>query len=204
MTIHFTSDTHFNHRRVIGYSSRPFHDVHEMNEHLIQNWNRCVQPGDDIYHLGDFAFGSIGNFDALLSRLNGNIHVILGNHDKVIEKNRAHLLEKGKIKSIQHHYELKHDGQVFVLYHYGCRVWHWSYRGTIHLYGHSHGRLPPFGRSMDVGVDSTVITSEYRPISIKEVIKFMENRPFGFESDDQARKALHSSIPGKTNVPDAQ
>lgn len=30
-------------------------DVEEMNEKLIENWNRVVSEGDTVFHLGDFA-----------------------------------------------------------------------------------------------------------------------------------------------------
>lgn len=174
--IWLSSDTHFSHARIIEYSGRPYKDVHEMNKALIDNWNRCVQPNDTIYHLGDFAFCQYTQFIKILDRLNGEIHVILGNHDKVIEKNRDALLKHGKIKSIQHYAEIKYDNHVICMFHYGMRTWHWNYRGSILCFGHSHNKLPPYGRSLDVGVDSTVITTEYRPVSVKEVVRWAEQQ----------------------------
>jgi hypothetical protein len=44
------------------------------------------------------------------------------------------------------------------------------------LYGHSHGTLPPYGKSADMGVYSKVITDEYRPYSFEEVKAFMDAR----------------------------
>jgi len=55
--IWFTSDTHFNHRNIIGYAQRPFESVEEMNEVMIERWNASVRGEDTIYHLGDFSFG---------------------------------------------------------------------------------------------------------------------------------------------------
>lgn len=175
MSIWFTSDTHFGHANIIKYSNRPFTDVNEMNEALIRNWNDCVKDGDDIYHLGDFAFMTFDKFRQLIYRLNGNIHFIRGNHDKMIDQNKNSLL-KGRFSSIQDYKELKVDGKMIVLFHYGQRVWNKSHHGSIHLYGHSHGSLPPHGKSVDVGVDCKEITHEYRPVSVEEVFKYMETR----------------------------
>ena len=56
MDIWFTSDSHFGHRNIITYSSRPFSSVEEMDETLIQNWNSVVKPNDLIFNLGDVFF----------------------------------------------------------------------------------------------------------------------------------------------------
>lgn len=173
----FTSDTHFGHANIIKYSKRPYKDVDEMNEKMIQEWNHLVKPGDNVHHNGDFAFMPVDKLERLLWRLNGNIHLVLGNHDKEIVKNRNRLLKHGKLVTIQHYNELKLDGKpMIVLFHYGCRVWNKSHHGSILLYGHSHGSLPPFGKSVDVGVDCKEITSEYRPIHVDEVLKYMDKR----------------------------
>jgi calcineurin-like phosphoesterase family protein len=170
------SDTHFGHANIIKYSNRPFSDVEEMNEMMIQEWNKLVKPSDQVYHNGDFAFLQLDKLKRLLWRLNGNIHLMLGNHDKEITKHRADLLKHGKFVTIQHYHELKVAGKMIVLFHYGQRVWNKSHHGSIMLYGHSHGSLPPHGLSVDVGVDCKEITHEYRPIHLDEVLKYMSKR----------------------------
>lgn len=77
----FTSDTHFNHANIIRFCNRPFNDVEQMNETLIANWNRVVQPEDTVFHLGDFCLGGSVEWTKILNRLNGKIYLILGNHD---------------------------------------------------------------------------------------------------------------------------
>lgn len=174
--IFFVSDTHWGHSRIIQYSSRPFSSVDEMNETLIKNWNDRVKPGDLVYHNGDFAFMPYDKFKSLLNRLNGKIYVQLGNHDKMLVEHKADLLRAGKIVSIENYRELKIAGKTIILFHYGCRVWNKSHAGSILLYGHSHGSLPPYGKSVDIGVDCKEITHEYRPIHLDEIMKYMSKR----------------------------
>lgn len=176
--IFFCSDTHFGHANIINYSNRPYSDVEEMNEALIKNWNQVVGKNDTVYHLGDFAFMPYDKFKNLLWRLNGYIHFMRGNHDKMIDQHKQDILRVGKIVSIQDYKEIKVAGKMIVLFHYGQRVWNKSHHGSIHLYGHSHGSLPPFGRSVDVGVDCKEITHEYRPVSLDEVLDYMSKREF--------------------------
>jgi calcineurin-like phosphoesterase family protein len=174
----FISDTHFGHTNIIRYSNRPYSDVEEMNQKMIAEWNCRVKPNDDVYHLGDFAFLPLPKLKSLLWSLNGRINLMLGNHDKEIIKNRKELLEQGKFATIQHYRELKIAGKMLVLFHYGQRTWNKAHHGSIHLYGHSHGSLPPHGLSVDVGVDCKEITPEYRPIHLDEVLDYMSKRTF--------------------------
>lgn len=179
MSTLFTSDTHFFHSKVIQYSSRPFSSAEEMNESLIKNWNQVVKPKDTVYHLGDVSFGSYQKTKTLLRRLNGNIHIIWGNHDKTLQTNKDDLIKSQIIRSTQHYLEINVNRQMIVLFHFGQRVWNKSHHGTIHCYGHSHNSLPPYGKSVDVGVDSTQITTEYRPIFEQELFDFMSKREIG-------------------------
>jgi len=81
MAIFVTSDTHFNHEKIIGYCNRPFSDAKEMNEVLINNWNETVGPEDTVYHLGDFAMGGPARICPIFDQLNGYKILIRGNHD---------------------------------------------------------------------------------------------------------------------------
>ena len=74
------SDTHFGHANIIKYCNRPFADPMEMDEKIIENWNKTVRPEDIIYHLGDVYFGK-KNPSNWNKRLNGRKRLILGNHD---------------------------------------------------------------------------------------------------------------------------
>lgn len=178
MTIYFISDTHWGHKNIIQYSNRPFSSVEEMDEMLIKNWNERVGQNDTVYHLGDFAFSPYDVLKRTAKRLLGTKHLILGNHDKAIIQHRAELVNSGTFASIQNYHELKVGSEFIVLFHYGCRVWNRSHRGSWLLYGHSHGSLPAFGKSVDVGVDNKEIHSEYRPTSFEEIKKFMAEREF--------------------------
>ena len=108
MSIFFTSDTHFGHKNIIKFCpwSRGFlSSVDEMNERLIKDWNDAVSPNDDVYHLGDFAFMGRSATKEMASALNGNIHFIIGNHDKQILENADEFM--GLFASMQHYKEIQ-------------------------------------------------------------------------------------------------
>ena len=159
----FTSDTHFYHDNIIKYSNRPFKNSLEMNEIIINNWNKVVTASDTIYHLGDVGFACVEVLNETLKRLNGNIIFLTGNHDRSM---------KG-LAPIKHLLEINIEGQPIVLMHYAMYVWPKSHYGSWHLFGHSHGTLKGVGKSFDVGVDA----NNFTPISFDQVKNIMVSLP---------------------------
>ncbi|MFW6046363.1 MAG: metallophosphoesterase [Candidatus Woesearchaeota archaeon] len=83
--IYFTSDQHFYHKNVIRYCQRPYSDITQMQNDIIKKHNEVVSKKDTVYHLGDFAFlrkDQITKISGLLEKMNGEHHLILGNHDE--------------------------------------------------------------------------------------------------------------------------
>lgn len=175
--LYFTSDTHFSHKNVIQYSNRPFNSVEEMDETLIQNWNAVVKPSSTIWHLGDFCLGQQSKILEILQRLNGHKHLILGNHDKRIVSNPQEFMGVGLFESVQYYKELDLK-PLTILFHYSARTWNKAHYGTHYLYGHSHGSSRPWGKSVDVGVDATAISPEYRPYHLCEIRNYLKNKGF--------------------------
>ncbi len=75
------SDTHFGHFNILKFENahRPFSNIDEHDECLIDKWNAVVRHNDVVWHLGDVLFGK--HKFPLLERLNGTKHLVLGNHD---------------------------------------------------------------------------------------------------------------------------
>ena len=134
---YFIADTHFGHAKIIDFCNRPFANVEEMDNTLIQNWNSVVRPGDDIYILGDFAFLDANKVHVIVARLNGRKHLIRGNHDRFIKHYAKHADDFVWIKDYA---EVEINGRRFVLFHYPITEWAGYYRNAIHCYGHVHNQ----------------------------------------------------------------
>lgn len=178
--IHFTSDQHFDHAKVIEYAKRPFSSVGEMNECIIARHNEKVKPDDMVFHLGDFAFSSSpARIEELVSRLNGKKTFIFGNHDnyqlfplpgKGSRKVEDYLIHWWYSNETVKEFKLNDDAgntHRLVMSHYPMLSWNKSFHGSYHLHGHSHGYIPfdPKVRRLDVGVDP----SNFYPLSLDEV-----------------------------------
>lgn len=177
--IFFTADTHFGHKNIIQYCKRPFTDVHAMNAHIIDQINNVVTYNDNLYILGDFCFKGKKPSD-YTSRINcNNIHLIIGNHDKIID------YESGLhgFVSVQDVKEIIYCNQRIFLSHYPHRSWPASHKGSYHLYGHVHSKLnhddvQSKRKTLDVGVDNTINYGKLfgQPWSFKEIQKLFNSR----------------------------
>lgn len=164
MTVWFTSDSHFGHAGILSdrmAKPRPFPSIEAHDEALIAAWNNRVRAGDQVWHLGDFAYGASAQHcrDAF-SRLNGKKHLVWGNHDSA--RVRSLPWESQQERAL-----VTVDQVSIVLSHYAQRVWYGQHRGALHLYGHSHGALPGTATSLDVGVDCW----DWRPVRLAEILE---------------------------------
>lgn len=184
--IFFISDFHLSHHNVIKHDNRPFKNVDEMHYELIKNWNSVVNEDDVVFYLGDLSFGKDSLTKWFINSLVGEIHFILGNHDKMRD-----IVKLGRFKSI-HPYGceiwIKDDDvksakgsggyQQFILSHYPILSWNRSHYGSYHLHGHSHGKLIKYNpdyykrKVMDVGCNCI----DYTPISYLQVKDIMNKK----------------------------
>lgn len=167
MAVFFTSDTHFDHVRIIELCRRPFNDVDEMNETMVRRWNERVRPDDTVYFLGDFTMKGADVAAKFAVRLNGKIFFVPGNHDHDAVVNMARWEHAYDL------YEIGHQGKNITLCHYAMKVWNGSHRGSLMLYGHSHGTLPGNSQSLDVGVDAW----DFRPVTLDQILERMATLP---------------------------
>ena len=114
--IYFTSDLHFEHDKDFIWQARGFNDISEMNAEIVKRWNETVYPDDDVYVLGDLVLNDIEWGLKLISKLNGYIHIIRGNHDTDTKVERY--LELPNVVSVDWALELKYKKAYFWLSHY--------------------------------------------------------------------------------------
>jgi len=159
--IWFSADQHFNHKNVIKYCDRPFDNVEQMNNVLVNNWNEVVKGNDTVYVLGDFAWRNPKPF---IERLKGNKIFVAGGHDKKLKAPYMKIIHPLGLKD-----EYGND-RTIVLCHWAMRTWHKSHYASWHLFGHSHGNLESYGLSFDVGVDC----NNYYPFSLQDIAEKMK------------------------------
>ena len=184
-----TSDTHYSHtnlcRGITNWrlpngeipekQTRPFETLDKMNDTIVNNINKVVGQDDVLIHLGDWSFSGIENIKKFRDRiLCKEIHLILGNHDTNIEKNRDNVQEL--FTSVNHYTKLIYKFKTFVLFHYPIASYDGLNKGHIHLHGHLH--LPTnlrFGRGkkMDVGMDGHPTFGVY---DMDDIIRIMDKR----------------------------
>ena len=160
-----TSDLHFGDRNMLSkeFVGRRFRSPPAMDEALIRVWNDTVGRRDTVYVLGD-VFAErvpIKRRVHVLGRLNGELHLVVGNHDtdetlglprwaSVQDRLRIDLID-GSLGFVMAH-KPPTDAPVFD-------------GSTIYLHGHLHTRkatMPVY----DVGVDA----HGYKPVHLSMLV----------------------------------
>lgn len=136
------SDWHFAHDKPFIYEARGFKSSREHDEAVIANHNSIVCPDDIVWYCGDAMLGEDQEYALeCISRLNGQIHMIRGNHDtdqkvakyltlpNVVQAGLyADMFKKGKFSFYVSHYPTQ-MGDVIL-----------SKNGLWNLSGHTHSK----------------------------------------------------------------
>ena len=178
--IFFTSDTHFGHEKSFLFEPRGFSSVEEMNETIIENWNKTVKPGDIVYHLGDTMLNDNTYGLECFKRLNGQIFLIYGNHDTDARKNLLFTELSGKMLGGWYAWVIKYGKLSIYMSHYPTITSNFDQKHfsqhVIAVHGHTHQRtnwLDPKNPFLyHVGLDSHNNT----PVHIDEIITDIRQR----------------------------
>ena len=134
------SDWHFCHNREFIYRPRNFTSVEEMNETIVDRHNSLVLPEDDVYVLGDLMLGDNEKGIELIRRMNGKLHIAIGNHDTT---SRIELYKTlPNLVDINYVHAFKYRKYNFYCSHYPTLTGNLEaeslHQVAINLYGHTH------------------------------------------------------------------
>lgn len=173
----YTSDLHLGHHGILRHcaQTRPFGSVEEMDTTIIERINERVSKNDILCIVGDFAISSDPAYVShLFHSMNGRKVLILGNHDLDRKGNvRRDLRDLPWDIPPTSALETKDNGCRIYLHHYACRSWPASHHDSYHLFGHSHGSLPPLGRSRDIGIDCADLS--FAPAMFAEIRETLDD-----------------------------
>ena len=152
------ADTHFFHANIGLYCSRP----EGWQDLIIENWNRFIQPGETVFHLGDLTLGRKEDAETLIPLLNGKLYLMRGNHDR---RGVAFYQSLGIIL-VKDPYHMKHTSGLRLVF---------SHRpilplepGVLKLHGHIHNNPAPELGARQVNL--CVEARDYRPWRLGEIL----------------------------------
>ena len=166
----YTADTHFGHANIIKYCDRPFESTDEMDEFIIRIMSESVDDDDDLWMLGDFAFGrqakAVGYLSRIFESLPGRKHLVTGNHD--FRQTRA--LPWHSVHDIV---QIKDGNTHLTLCHFPMLTWNRARDGALQLFGHVHNDWEGTRNSVNVGVD----VWDFRPVQLEDIQRRATNLP---------------------------
>ena len=133
---YYIADCHFYHRNLLTQmDNRPFASVEQMNEYMIEKWNKKVHAHDEVVILGDFSLGSGEETNQILCKLKGKLFLIRGNHDERYLKDKA--FDASRFQWVKDYAEIHDNKRKIVLSHYPIFCYNGQFRRNAH--GHIHG-----------------------------------------------------------------
>jgi len=152
------ADTHFFHANIGQYCDRP----EDWQDLILENWNRLIQPGDIVFHLGDLALGKKEDTEALVPLLNGKLYLMRGNHDR---RGKA-FYDKLGITLVPDPFQMITSKELCLFF---------SHRpimplepGVLNLHGHTHNNPTPELGTWHINMNIEV--REYRPWRLSEIL----------------------------------
>lgn len=141
---YYISDLHFGHTAMNqSMDKRGFSSLEEMEDYMIEKWNKKVKKNDEVVVLGDLCMRNAEYTNHIIDRLKGRIFLITGNHDRRYLKGRGFRTEK--LRLLGPYAELNDAGRKVILCHYPVMFYNGQYRldengnpKTYMLYGHVH------------------------------------------------------------------
>lgn len=162
--VYFTADLHLGHTNIIRYCSRPFKNVDEMNNTIIQNWNSKITDKDTVVVQGDIAFSRecLGR----VRELAGKKILIRGNHDKGFSDTKFHDVGFSTIYK-KPYFFIRFEDNIPVFVNC-CHAPDRSYlrNGMVNLCGHVHEKWKTDAGFVNVGVDQW----NFFPVSYRDIL----------------------------------
>lgn len=161
----YTSDLHLKHDNILKYDNRPFNNIKDHDNYIIDSINYNVKSDDELYILGDISWKANQSIELLSTIKCKTVYFLQGNHDF---SKFCKLYEELWWTNL---WLLYHDKDAkLVLSHYPLEEWyksrHKNNEHYLHLHWHSHWNSRKIDNRIDVWLTFKPI---WRPISLDEI-----------------------------------
>lgn len=177
--IFLTSDLHFGHDREFLWGPRGFKSSEEHDEAIIANWNLVVGPDDEVYVLGDIMLGDNDHGKSCVERLNGNIHLVRGNHDTDRRWNEVYPTISNIVEFCGWAEVIHYRKYHFYLSHFPTETANIEaeslHQCTLNLFGHTHSK-DKFRADQPMYYNVALDANDNTPVLLDDIIDRMKEK----------------------------
>ena len=169
--VFFTSDLHLGHRNIIRLCNRPFSSIDEMDEYLVEKWNKKVTNADTVYILGDLMFRNEKPPEEYLRQLRGKKHLIIGNHDREWIKKCDLSVWFESTNNLLYTTDGKHQ---LTLCHYPMMSWPHMVRCYMahgHIHANTDAEYWPLIQKNPLMLNAGVDINNFEPVTFDEMVE---------------------------------
>ena len=161
MTILLTTDSHFNHQKILQYCDRP----NDFEERLVKGFS-LLNEDDILFHLGDICIGADQDVhDNIIQKIKAKKILVRGNHDK---KSNSWYLRNGWDFVCTNFFDKYHGVKVL----FSHRPVAWDGVFDINIHGHLHNlahRPEEKGNCMNHLISLEI--DGYIPLTLRSVLE---------------------------------
>ena len=141
---YYIADCHFYHKNLLTeMDNRDFESVEQMNEVMIEKWNKKVHARDEVVILGDLSLGNGRETNEILCQLKGRLYLIRGNQVERYLRDKD--FDISRFEWVKDYAEIHDNKRKIVLMHYPVFCYNGQFRRgadgtpmTYMLHGHIH------------------------------------------------------------------
>lgn len=175
--IYVTADLHFGHNQPFLYGPRGFNSIEEHDETIIALWNDFIKPTDTVYILGDCIMNDNESGIDKMLRLNGQLFIVLGNHDSLARKHLYDIY----FDTLGYAIPITYKHYNFFLSHYPSLVSNYDSdkplkSRVINLCGHCHTNDPYHDWDKGLIYHCELDAHFNMPVSLDEIIQHVKEK----------------------------
>tara|TARA_R110000772_G_scaffold40559_1_gene94943 strand:+ start:1943 stop:2473 length:531 start_codon:yes stop_codon:yes gene_type:complete len=174
MATFIIANCQFGRAGVIRSNNRPFGNVQDMNEEMVQRWNAVVKPEDTVMHLGNFAWDP-STAEDMFAELNFSQLLLLpAVHDSAVLELQAAGGLPTNVTIVNRIFEQNNLNATFA--HWPMLEWPMKNKGNYLFYGFYGKKYKPDHKKKMINMATEFWN--YTPQNINSILRLFEDQDF--------------------------
>lgn len=174
MATYLIGNCQFGRGALIRKNGRPFSDVQDMTEEMVQRWNAVVSENDTVIHLGNFAWDPT-TAEEMFEALNfKQLWLVPGEHDQSAFEMNSNKMLPDNVKIVNRIFEQASINATFA--YWPMLEWPMKDKGHYLFYGYYGKKYKPDHKKQMINMACEFWN--YTPQNVNALMRLFEDEDF--------------------------